>query len=108
LTGRGVGEWLAPPELEEDDASELERLLLSAEPEPNTEAEASRELLNKLASFLRGEGLPGRCVAAATAAAAAIAGAEAGKRLKPGGEIANEPGGDTVVLPDEWACCCCC
>lgn len=63
LTGRGVGECVLAPELD-DEASELEPLLFLVVVEIRGDAdamptEASRDMLSRLASFLRGEGLPG-------------------------------------------------
>lgn len=66
FSGRGVGECVLPPELEEE-VSEFEPLLLGPAAgrcvlgtTPVLPAKASRDMLSKLASFLSGEGLPGR------------------------------------------------
>lgn len=96
----------------EDEASELDplpffplRLRVGAE-ESMATVETFRDKLNKLASFLKGDGLPGRCVAAAAAAAA-----DAGVvkvLVLPGGEVAEASAGKLVVVWLELACCCCC
>lgn len=63
FVGRGVGECVFTPELEED-VSELEPLLLCSpvdrEDRPGDAAvEASLDMLSRLASFRSGDGLPG-------------------------------------------------
>lgn len=91
FVGRGVGECVFPPELEED-VSELDPLVLcrlvlcsAADREERTGdavVEASLDMLNRLASFRSGDGLPGLWAAAA----AIDAGVESMAEL-PGGEM---------------------